>query len=423
MAKYLIFGKGKSGKATAKLLRKKGLTYDWVDDGDLHWEGKLRRASTVVVSPGVPPSHRVFKLSYLLKKELIGETELAYRFWKGSVVAITGTDGKSTTTRLTYLILSSFLPSVYEGGNIGTPFSEIVSKTDRGLAVLEVSSFQGYTLKFFRPSAGAFLNFSPDHLDWHRSVEDYLEGKYRIFRNQRRGDLLILNGSDERVLKTPSAARRVLFDHPNGEIRTLSDGRVFYKKTELFDGRKLKIRGKHNLKNAAVAAVIGLEFGVPLKVIREVLYSFEGLPFRLQFKGTFKGAEFYNDSKSTTPNALGAALESLKPPIVLIFGGKDKGFDYSFLKPLFEKKVEVALAFGENAKKLRETFHDAVEVKTFKNLEEVFRFLKGYPLKGKRVLFSPGAASFDLYSSYAERGKHFDRLLEEFFKGGRGGGT
>ncbi|NPB05910.1 MAG: UDP-N-acetylmuramoyl-L-alanine--D-glutamate ligase [Aquificae bacterium] len=424
MFRYLIFGKGRSGRAASLLLSKRGIPHRLVDDGDPLWRSELRKAQTVVVSPGIPPRHAVFKLASLLKKELIGETELAYRFWRGSVVAVTGTDGKSTATRLAYLVLSSTLPSVFEGGNTGVPFSELVAKGGSGLAVLEVSSFQGYTLRFFRPQAGAFLNFAPDHLDWHTDLDDYLRGKYRIFHRQRPGDLLILNGSDERVLETPSAARKVLFDHPAGEVRIRPDGRVYLGDLLLFEGRKVKLKGAHNLRNAAVAAVLGLEFGVPLKRIREVLYSFEGLPYRLQYLGRFAGARFYNDSKSTTPNALRAALEAVEGPVVLVFGGKDKGADFSPLRGLFKRKVWRALAFGENAPKLKETFGDLVEVKVLKNLEEVFGELRKLPLEGKTVLFSPGAASFDLYSSYAERGEHFNRLVEEFFgRPSRGGGT
>ena len=334
---FLIFGKGKSGLATAKLLEKLKLPYLLVDDQTPDWKKHLQKSTTVVVSPGIPPHHEVFKLSKVLKKELIGETELAYRFWKGQIVAITGTDGKSTTTRLTYLILKSYLPNVWEGGNIGTPFSEIVSKTNGGIAVLEVSSFQGYTLRRFRPNVGAFLNFSEDHLDWHKDREDYLLGKYRIFRNQTEEDFAILNLSDRRILKTPTKAEKLFFGSPKGDIY-ISDGWAWFKNEKLFEVSKLKIKGTHNIWNCAVASTVGVIFGVPPKVIREAVYSFEGLPYRLQYLGRFEGVDFYNDSKSTTPNALKAALKSFDKKVVLIIGGKDKGADFSFLKDLFKEK-------------------------------------------------------------------------------------
>ncbi|HID79294.1 MAG TPA: UDP-N-acetylmuramoyl-L-alanine--D-glutamate ligase [Aquifex aeolicus] len=409
---YLIFGKGKSGKAASKLLELRNLPHLLVDDKTPNWQSYLKSTSTVVVSPGIPPFHPLFGLSR--NKELIGETELAYRFWKGSVVAITGTDGKSTTTRLVYLILKSYLSGVYEGGNIGRPFSEIVSQTSSGIAVLEVSSFQGYTLKTFRPSVGVFLNFAPDHLDWHRDLEDYLRGKYKIFLQQREGDLLFLNGWQEEVKKTPSRAKKLLFGK-GGEIEIRSDGWVYFEGEKLFEWKKLKIKGIHNAWNSAVASAVGRIFGVPPKVIREVLYEFRGLPYRLQYLGDFKGLKVYNDSKSTTPNALKMALQSFDKKVVLIFGGKDKGADFTPLRELFKKRVKVAIAYGENGDKLVETFKDCVPTERVKTLEEALRLAKGKVAKGDILLFSPASASFDQFKSYEERGKIFEKLVKEIF--------
>jgi len=411
---FLIFGKGKSGKAAASLLSSLNLPYYLVDDTTPNWTYFLKRASTVVVSPGIPPHHKVFNLAKDLKKELIGETELAFRFWKGRTVAITGTDGKSTTTRLTWLILKSYLPNVFEGGNIGTSFSEIVAKNRSGLVVLEVSSFQGYTLKSFRPDVGAFLNFSEDHLDWHKNVEDYLWGKYRIFQNQGEEDFAILNANSGKILNTPTRAKKITFGTPNADIKILPSGWVYFKNEKLFEVSKLKLKGPHNVWNAAVAATVGVIFGVPTKVIGEVVYSFEGLPYRIQYLGSFNGINFYNDSKSTTPNALKAALESFDKKVVLIFGGKDKGADYSFLKALFKKKVKFAIAFGENREKLKSTFQGTIPILTAATLEDAFDILKTHLKEGDTVLFSPAAASFDLYSSYKERGEHFNQLVANF---------
>jgi UDP-N-acetylmuramoylalanine--D-glutamate ligase len=412
---FLIFGKGKSGKAAAKLLESKGLKYVLVDDNTHYWEKYLEKVSTVVVSPGIKPNHKVFKLSQKLNKELIGETELAYRFWKGKIVAITGTDGKTTTTTLVYKILSSYLPSVYIGGNIGTPFSEIVSKTEQGIAILEISSFQGYTLKRFRPNSGAFLNFAEDHLDWHKDINDYLSGKYRIFQNQREEDLIFLNGENESVLRTPSKARKVVFgNHPESAFK-ISDGWFYYRDIPLFEHTKLKLKGKHNLWNTAVAAAVGYEWGVPLKVIREVAYSFGGLPYRLQYIGNFGGIEIYNDSKSTTPNALRAALESFNRKVVLIFGGYDKGADFKPLRRLFKEKVRFAIAYGGNREKLKEQLGEIVPFKTVPNLEEAVNFAKEILKEEDILLFSPASASFDQFCSYEERGEVFNKLVKEFF--------
>jgi UDP-N-acetylmuramoylalanine--D-glutamate ligase len=412
---FLIFGKGKSGLAASKLLKKKEIPHHLVDDSTPNWERLVEKVSTVVVSPGIKPTHKVFKLSKKLNKELIGETELAYRFWKGKVIAITGTDGKSTTTTLVYEILRKHFKNVYIGGNVGIPFSEIVSETDKGIAVLEVSSFQGYTLKKFRPNVGVFLNFSEDHLDWHKDLNDYLSGKYKIFQNQTEEDFLILNGEQEEVKNTPSKAQKIFFNTPEGDIKMTSDETVYFKEIPLFESSKLKLKGKHNIWNSAVAATIGILYGVPLKIIRETLYTFKGLPFRLSFIGNFDGVEVYNDSKSTTPNALKAALLAFDRPVVLIFGGKDKGANFTPLRGIFKKRVKFAIAYGENAKKLKEQLANIVPIQVVKTLEDAVKTAKKLLKEGDILLFSPASASFDQFSSYEERGKIFNELIEKYF--------
>ena len=409
---FLIFGKGKSGFSASRLLKHFKIPHLLVDDNTPNWEELLKKASAVVVSPGIKPSHRVFKLSRELKKELIGETELAYRFWKGSVIAITGTDGKSTTTTLVYEILKSHLSGIQIGGNIGTPFSELVLNASQGVAVLEVSSFQGYTLKTFRPQAGIFLNFSPDHLDWHSNLEDYFKGKEKIFANQREEDFLLLSPQVENFKRVASIAKKLYWKRDF----YLQGGTVYLFGKPLFEAKRLKIRGKHNLLNAAFAAAVGLIFGVPSPLIREVLYSFEGLPFRLQYLGNFNGVEVYNDSKSTTPNALKAALETFDKRVVLLFGGKDKGADFSPLRELFKKKVKFAVAYGENREKLYETFKGVVKIETAPSLFEAFSKAKKLLKEGDILLFSPGSASFDQFTSYTERGEFFNLLVRERLK-------
>ena len=419
---YLIFGKGRSGIAASRLLKSFRLPYILVDDNTPNWERYIDKASTVVVSPGVKPTHKVFLLAKKRGKELIGETELAFRFWKGQTVAITGTDGKSTTTRLTSLILKNHLTGVYEGGNIGTPFSEVVlsSKNGGGIAVLEVSSFQGYSLKTFRPDGGAFISFAPDHLDWHKDIDDYLLGKYRIFQHQRGEDFLILNGSYEKILNTPSGAKKYLFNSPwGGHLNIGPYGWVHFLREQLFEVSKLKLKGLHNVWNAAVAAAIGRWFGVPARVIREVLYTFEGLPHRLQLVGKFKRpkrVEVYNDSKSTTPNALKAALEAFEgKKVVLLFGGKDKGVPFRGLKGLFKDKVKYAVAYGENRFRLFEELSDAAPIELEETLEGAFKRALDRLEDGDILLLSPGSASFDQFSSYGERGERFMELVREYF--------
>ena len=409
---FLIFGKGISGKAASKLLSSLKIPHFLVDDKTENWESLLNKVKTVVVSPGIAPSHKVFKLAKEKGLEIIGETELAYRFWRGKIVAVTGTDGKTTTTTLVYEILKKTFSDVYIGGNIGIPFSEIVSKTKTGLAVLEVSSFQGYTLKSFKPKVGIFLNFSEDHLNWHRDLDDYFLGKERIFKNQTESDFLILNPSVERFKEVKTKAKKVYWKR-DIEVK---NGKVYIFGKPIFETSKLKIPGKHNLINASFAAAAALLMGAEREAVEDTLYNFKGLPFRLQYLGNFCGVEVYNDSKSTTPNALRAALESFDKPVVLIFGGADKGADFSTLKGLFKKKVKFAFAYGENRKKLFETFRDTLQMEVVKTLEDAIKKVSNILRRGDILLFSPAAASFDQFSSYAERGKRFNELVEKYLR-------
>ena len=408
--RFLVWGLGKSGKAAVELLKKKGYKVYAGDDKENPelWKEVLREVDTVVLSPGVPPSHPLWREAERLKKEVIGETELAYRFFKGNVIAITGTDGKSTTTRLTYLILKEFLPKVYEGGNIGRPFSDIVLESEDGFAVLEISSFQGKTLKSFRPKVGAFVSFARDHLDWHPNIEDYLQSKYKIFQNQKSGDTLILNDSVEEIKRTPSEAQKILLS----ELKISEEG-VHYKGKRLFSPKHLKIKGFHNVINASVASLIALTFGIEPKNFEEILYEFKGLPYRLEFLGRVKGLEVYNDAKSTTVNALISALRSFSDRrIILIVGGKDKGDDFSVAIP-YLKNVKLVLAIGETKEKIKESFKDFVEVITCGSLEEAVDKAFEIGQGGDVLLFSPACSSFDMFRNYVERGEKFKELIEK----------
>ena len=408
--KYLVWGLGKSGKSAVKLLEKKGFKVYAGDDKENPnlWREVLNEVNTVVLSPGIPPSHPLWKEALKREIEVIGELELAYRFFKGKVIAITGTDGKSTTTRLTYLILKKFFNKVYEGGNIGRPFSDIVLESDNGIAVLEVSSFQGKTLKTFRPNAGAFLNFSVDHLDWHENIRDYLESKYKIFKNQKEEDFTILNDKFEEVKKTPTKAKKIFLS----ELKIYKDA-VVYKGVKLFNPQKLKIKGFHNVLNASVASLIALNFGINPEDFEEILYSFEGLPYRLQYIGNFNGIEVYNDSKSTTVNALKSALNSFEgKKVILICGGKDKGNDFKSAIKEVKEKVKVAFTIGETKEKIKKAWEKFTEVVPCDSLEEAVEKAIESAEKGDVILFSPACSSFDMFKNYEERGMKFNEIVK-----------
>ena len=402
MATYLVWGLGKSGTSAVELLKGKKDRVIAGDDarGD-RWEEFIGEIDTLVLSPGVPPSHPLWKEAQRREIEVIGELELAWRFFRGKVIAITGTDGKSTTTRLTYEILKSAMPNVYEGGNAGTPFSEIVRRNGDCVAVLEVSSFQGKTLKTFRPSVGAFLNFSPDHLDWHPNIEDYLSSKRNIFSRQQDSDLFIAGSDQREVIDTPTMARKI-------------------RATELpmpFEPSRIALRGRHNILNAQVASLIALNMGVEQEVIRQAVNEFKGLPMRMELIGRFKGIEIYNDSKSTTPNSLRAGLESFPDSsVILIAGGKDKGADFGTIRDAVNKKVKCAVLIGETKEIIKEAIKDLCEVHTVENLKEAVDLAFKRARAGDFIFFSPGCSSFDMFDSYVHRGEVFNRLVRDIIR-------
>ncbi len=410
MKSFLVWGLGKSGTAAVRLLRSKGYTVLSGDDarGD-RWEDYIAEVDTVVLSPGIPPSHPLWRSALHRGVEVIGELELAYRFFRGRVVAVTGTDGKSTTTRLVYEMLSG-MSSVFEAGNSGTPFSEAVLERETGTAVLEVSSFQGKTLSTFRPFIGAFLNFSEDHLDWHPDLQDYLNSKYRIFHRQREEDLLVIDSSYGELERTPSAARRVDI---RKDVR-VEEGRVIYEGRTLFCVSDLRLRGEHNLRNAVFASVVAYHAGADPEAIAAAVKRFRGLPFRMELVGRFRGVEIYNDSKATTPNALRSALESFPDrSVILIAGGKDKGVEFHSLTETVRRKVKLALLIGETKERMKSTFSTCVEVRLFSDLESAVDTALRSVEPGEFVLFSPGCSSFDMFSGYVERGRVFNRLVRE----------
>jgi UDP-N-acetylmuramoylalanine--D-glutamate ligase len=406
MKKVLVWGLGKSGRSAVKLLESKGFEVFSGDDarGD-RWEDLLPLVDTLVLSPGIPPSHPLWKKAQSLELEVIGELELAWRFFEGKVIAVTGTDGKSTTVSLIYEMLKSAGLKARTAGNIGTPFSDVALNDPRSIAVVEVSSFQGKTLKTFRPSVGCFLNFHPDHLDWHPTLEDYLKSKQRIFINQREDDLFIAGSVQREVLSTPTRARKVLA--PEEKIP--------------LDFSRMKLRGAHNLSNAKVASIAAMRFGVEPEAIQKVLEEFEGLPFRMEKVGTFRGAEIYNDSKSTTPNSLRAALESFPDrSVVLIAGGKDKGADFGFLRGTVRKKVKACFLIGEARFKIKESWDSSCEIFLSESLSEAVEKAARILGQGDFLLFSPGCSSFDMFENYVRRGEKFNEIVRNIIRSGNG---
>lgn len=410
MRRFLVWGLGRSGSSAIRLLQEKGYEVYSGDDakGDDFME-YLELVDTVVLSPGVPPSHPLWKEAERRGMEVIGELELAWRFFKGKALAITGTDGKSTTTRLVYLILREVYANVEEGANAGKPLSEIVLENPSCLAVLEVSSFQGKTLKTFRPIGGAFLNFAQDHLDWHPSLEDYLRSKQNIFAQQQEEDFLLLNAENPMVASTPSKAQKFFIGE--GKDGYIKGSKAYFLGEELFSVEKLKLKGRHNHLNALFAGAMARLMGVEKDIIQEVLYGFRGLPYRMEYVGKVRGMEVYNDSKATTPNALMSALESFPDQkVVLIAGGKDKGMDFESIRELVLKKTKAVILIGEAKEKIAKAWYGA-NIALADTLEEAVELALSVGKEGDYLLFSPACASFDMFKDYKERGERFNYIL------------
>lgn len=406
---YLIWGKGSSGLSAYELLKAKNYKVYIGDDKEDEnlWRELINEVDIIVLSPGIPPSHPLWQEAIKKDKELIGETELAYRFYKGkNIIAITGTDGKSTTVHLVHTILG-----FEEGGNFGTPFSQIILENEKADVVLEISSFQGKTLKTFRPNLGVFLNFSEDHLDWHPDLNDYLSSKQNIFKNQTPNDLLILNISKP-VSETPSQAKKVFFGD-DAPLRVLNNS-IYYEDKKLLDIKNQKLKGKHNMYNIAIASFIAFYYNIDIDIITSRLNSFEPLPYRYTHIGNFNGINIYNDSKSTTVNALLSALESTSPPIILILGGIDKGGDFTKLK-VYKDKIKHTIIFGKDKHAIKEQIEEFLKVSIEESLEDAISKAKNLASNNDNILFSPACASFDMFENYKDRGNTFNKLIKKHF--------
>ncbi|MBP8987470.1 MAG: UDP-N-acetylmuramoyl-L-alanine--D-glutamate ligase [Spirochaetes bacterium] len=383
----------------------------------------------IVLSPGVPQSIPLIQEAYRRAIPVISEIELAYRYCKAAIVGVTGTDGKSTVTMLIAHCLNRLGFDAHPGGNIGIPFISLVnSLREDSVAVIELSSFQLETVKTFKPDVAIITNLTPDHLDRYDSLYDYFNAKMNIANNQCKDDYFIFNKDDEFIVNNMPALQSQQHSfsllgkadcfYSNGAIVMDSNG-----KTKLVaHASNMKISGLHNVQNAMAAILastfIGEKFGnnIDIKVLEEALYSFEGLPHRVQNLGEYRGRIFINDSKATTTGAVIMALKSLRDNVILILGGRAKGDDYSRLKTIIKGKVKVLVLIGETKDEFASIFSDIPHVKAFSMEDAVIKAMK-LSAKGDTILLSPACASFDMYKNYEERGNHFIEIYSKLVQG------
>jgi UDP-N-acetylmuramoylalanine--D-glutamate ligase len=443
--KVLVVGLGKSGLAAALFLRRRGaqvtvsdvrsaeaLANDipaLLDEGIMVETGghgllTFRRQDLIVVSPGVPLNTPELAQVKSFGLPVIGELELAARFLKGKTLAITGSNGKTTTTALVGEILEKAGVPTLVGGNIGVPVVALIDQsTDETWSVLEVSSFQLESTQRFHPSIAVILNITPDHLDRHGSFENYALAKERIFAAQDEHDFLVLNADNARAAQAAarSVAKVYFFsvEHSVLQGAWVEDGFLVYRAgkdqpvEKIMPVSGVPLKGAHNVENVLAAVCASRLAGVTAEQIRSGVESFRAVEHRLEYVATINGVEFYNDSKATNVDATAKAVAAFSSGIHLILGGKDKNSDYTQLAPLLRTRVRAIYTIGSAAAKIESELRGVVSILSCETLDNAVSAAASAARPGEVVLLAPACSSFDQFENYEQRGKVFKQLVNE----------
>ena len=364
-----------------------------------------------VLSPGIDPASRLVRNFSSRGIDIISELELGWRFCdKIPVIAVTGTNGKTTTTELLAQTLNACGQRTIACGNIGKPLSEVArEKQPFDVLTVEVSSFQLETIRTFHPSISLWLNFAPDHLDRYRSVAEYRAAKLRIFENQTNADVAVVNA----IEKIPNIRpRTITFSaYANGGDFRLSEGAILYRDKSVLRLADTKLRGLHNIENLMATLAVGMARGLSFEQMVPPLSAYEPRPHRCEFVREVNGVAYVNDSKATNLDAVDKALRAQTKPVILIAGGKDKGFSFDPLRSLVKEKVKSTILIGEIAESIKRSWADAVESEIASSLADAVERAHSSAKPGEMVLFSPGTSSFDMFKSYADRGDQFRALV------------
>ena len=364
-----------------------------------------------VLSPGIDPASRLALNFSSCNIDMIGELELGWRSCETPVIAVTGTNGKTTTTELLAEMLNACGQRTIACGNIGKPLSEVArKKTQFDVLTVEVSSFQLETIQTFRPSTSLWLNFAPDHLDRYRSVSDYRAAKLRIFENQTADDVAVINA----IERLPGVrARTITFSAyaENADFR-LSEGAIVFQNEAVLRLSDTKLRGLHNIENLMATLGTGMARGLSFREMVPPLCAYEPRPHRCEFVRELGGVNYVNDSKATNLDAVEKALRAQTKPVVLIAGGKDKGFTFDPLRSLVKEKVRSTILIGEMAESIARSWSGAVNSEIASSLADAVERAHAAAKLGEIVLFSPGTSSFDMFKSYADRGDQFRALVQ-----------
>lgn len=439
-----VLGAARSGIAVARLLKNNGarvyvsdaapsdrlrpqieaLQSEQIEFETGRHSDRVYDADLLVLSPGVPTDSTVVRQALRRGIRIVSELEAASWFSRAPIVAVTGTNGKTTTTTLIGRIFSDARRDHVVAGNIGTAFSGVADELGAdSVAVLEVSSFQLDYTESFHPKVSIILNITPDHLDrYNHDFSLYIASKCRVFQQQTEEDVLIYNDDDDVIreqLRNRAGLRPRLL--PFARERRLEEGAFLdngilvtvlgARKSEIIPAAEISIRGLHNLANAMAAALAGQVLGVPVSSIRATLRNFKGVEHRLEFVRELGGVSYVNDSKATNVDSVWYALQSFAEPIVLLLGGRDKGNDYARLRDLIRSHVRAIVAIGESAGKVMESFEDLCPVVRAMSMDEAVQKARELAKRGDAVLLSPACASFDWFENYEHRGRVFKEIV------------
>ena len=445
--KFLVAGAGKSGIGSVNLLLKTGADvslYDGKEDlekealyeklyekkeiplilGNITKED-VSKFDLLVLSPGISVNAPIAQMFRDQEKPVWSEIELAYQASKGRIAAITGTNGKTTTTALTGEIMKNYFKDVRVVGNIGIPYTSMVTgSTGETVTVAEISSFQLETIDTFKPHVSAILNITPDHLNRHHTMENYIRAKEDITKNQTADDYCVLNYEDE-VLRDFAAKcpAKVIFFSSKSELSEgfyLDGDIIIYAhdgvRDEVIDVNELNLLGKHNFENVMAACAMSISFGVPMDKIVEVLKVFKAVEHRIEYVTEKRGVRFYNDSKGTNPDAAIQGIRAMNRPTLLIGGGYDKQSEYDEWIEAFDGKVKELVLIGQTADKIEECAHRHGFMNTVKKdtFEDAVNYCYEHAVSGDAVLLSPACASWGMFPNYEERGRIFKEIVKGF---------
>lgn len=436
----VVLGAGESGVGAALLAQQQG--YDVfvsdaasipkdiqivLDQAGIAWEenkhsfSAMEKAHWIIKSPGIPNNVKLIQDLRAKNRTLLSEIEFASRFTNATIIAITGSNGKTTTTMLTYSILKEAGLSVVVGGNIGTSFARLVKEETFDYCVLEISSFQLDDIQSFAPKFGVITNITPDHLDrYDNNLANYVKAKLNLTNYQTSSDFLVVNADDpilvDALKQHPHKAQRISFSLENKtETHLVKDHIVIQNNNSpvMINTTQFPLKGRHNLLNAMAAATVANLLSISKEQIQKSLTHFQGAPHRMEKAFTIQKVDYINDSKATNVNATYFALESISTPVIWIAGGVDKGNDYSSLLPLVRQKVKAIICLGVNNEKLLDVFSGLCEpIIETQSMSEAVKICHKIASKNETVLLSPACASFDLFTNYEDRGNQFKSAVQ-----------